>query len=229
MGVRACGVVGSAAVLPSSTAKVRVQVSHPINPRAKAIYGYEGAQYPTDPAAQAKVVDLVAMTYERLLCDCAAEYPSITLQRPGDPPLTSAQVQANYTAGAACAYEKFFSKPYWVPQLVSDVDVCGRVLGAGWRLPAEDDVAAMTSADFQLLAQTMTATSDPFAAFYFPLRVYARGRDGTLREANLGPGVTARVVPLTSPACGGCPVTGDMMRNHLEGGISIRCLRRTAL
>ena len=68
------------------------------------------------------------------------------------------------------------------------------------------------------LAAGSTSSLGPW---YFGLNVWVRGGDRTLKKANLEPGVVgARVAPLP----GQISVT-----DHYEGGLALRCIRRTDL
>lgn len=205
----------------------RWEVSAPIFPKVLELYKYEGSNFPTTLEAEQAAVDAAALNFEALLAECAANYPGITLWAPGTPELTAAQLEANYTLVAQCAFERYTAKPYWIPQLVNDVDLCGRQLGSDWRLITEADLAALDEAAFTQFASTLSSVSpdsSSMGGFYFSLAVFVRGNDGTLKLGNLKPGVTERLTAL--------PVTTDeAMRRHLEGSplgtVVVRCLRHT--
>src|SRR6185295_10422652 len=121
---------------------------------------------------------------------------------------------------ATCAYQDFVSKPYWIPALVDGVDICGTELGSSWRLVSEDDAASFSEADAEAIAGSLSTpgSSGFFGNFYFGLRVWIRGNDGSLGQGDLSPGVTSRVSAL--------PVPTDS-KTHYEGGLALRCIRVT--
>ena len=201
-----------------------VEISAPIFPNVEMLYTQEGANFPVDMDGESSLADSSALTYDFLLNECAANYPSITLSADGDPPLTSSQLAANYQAIAQCSYEQYTAKPYWIPQLVSDVDICGNQLGADWALLSEADIASFSESDFQFLHDTLTdvtpATSS-WGTFYFSLQVFTRATDGTIKMGDLNPGVTSRMTALN--------LSRDQMKQHLEAGYALRCIRRTTV
>ena len=168
----------------------KTQVSAPVLPDS-VIWQYKGGEgYPGSVAEATALVRDTTYTYEFLLSACAPTYPTITLS--ADPStLTEAQLETNYDQVSRCAYEKYFTKPYWMPQILDDVDVCALKLGTGWRLLSEADLDGLSEADFQLFQETMTigAGDDWFPRqFYFSLDVYLRGRDGKLKWGDMTPG-----------------------------------------
>jgi hypothetical protein len=165
-----------------------------------------------------------ALTFPALLDECVPKYPAITLLAPGDPPLTAEQLATNYDQVAECAYVTHTAKPYWIPQLIDDVDICASVFGADWRLISESDLNGFTEQEHQFFADTLTGvsgTSSGMGRLYFSLAMYVRANDGTIKTGALGPGVTPRVWDL--------PVTGTALKSHLEGDTALRCIRRTTL
>lgn len=209
-----------------STSRDPVGLSAPLFPDAIVFQRFQDPKvYPTTSATEReRLIDDDVRSYEQLLLLCAGDYPQIKLRNPGDPPLTTDELRTNYDAVARCAYAKYGAKPYWVPEHVDDVDPCARKLKGGWHLPTEADIAALGDADFKLFADTLTAVPGPGkdwfpVEYYYRLEIYARGGDGTLRIANLAPGV---------PHIGPLPVSGDA-RNALYLGngrpISVRCMR----
>jgi hypothetical protein len=149
----------------------------------------------------------ISMPYERLLAECQPHYPQIILPT-ASPPLSEQQSLQNQTSVSDCAYHRYGSKPYWIPQMLSEVDVCQVVLGEPWRLPTEADLAAIPEAELERLRNR--------PGTYFSSKFYVRTKDG-LAEANLGQSRGVR--PLHSP--GGKVNYGS----HLEGGIGVRCFR----
>jgi hypothetical protein len=202
----------------------QLELSAPIVPDS-VIWQYQGgSRYPATLADAAALVRDTTYTYEFLLAACAPAYPTIAVASPGQK-LTEAQLEANYDQVARCAYEKHGAKPYWMPQILDDVDVCALKLGSGWRLPTEADLARFSEADFQLFKDTMTigaSGTDMFPRqFYFSLDIYVRGSDGALKWGDLTPGAT-HVGPL--------PVSDAELKDHYLGNgrpISVRCLRAT--
>ncbi len=209
-------ILGSAA---RATADEWVTVSAPIFPQVLVLYEHEGANFPATIDEEAAVAHAAALNFQSLLVECQADYPGITLLGPEDPPLTPEQLTANFDLVAQCSYEKHTAKPYWIPQLVDDVDICGTELGSEWRLPTEEDIATFTDEDFAFLQETLTtvAGGDWWGGFYFSLRIFVRASDGSLVMGDLTPGAAPRIQPLPSTVNG-------TATSHLEGGIVLRCL-----
>jgi hypothetical protein len=208
---------GSSAIVPDAeTGVARVAISAPIFPHTfKAgggldLYGYEGANYPTTYAGELQLARGAGVTYASLLAQCAALHSTIVLQAAGSPPLPASVLASNLEAVARCAYEDFGIKPYWIPQLVDDVDLCGELLGAGWKLPTEADLAALTDAERATWQQAASAE------LFGSLNVYVRANDGSLKLAGLGVGSRA-LEPFL--AFGGA----YNPKNHYEGGVNLRC------
>jgi hypothetical protein len=198
----------------------QVEISAPILPRVSVLYLAEGANFPTTSASTAILAHEAALTFDFLLGACAGNHPEIVTPGPGDPPTTSEQNAANYDAIATCAYQDFVSKPYWIPALVDQVDICATELGPTWRLISEDDLATFTDADSQQVTGALStpASSSSFGNFYFSLTVWVRGSDGSLRKGDLSPGVATRVTDLQ---------VERTSTTHYEAGLSLRCIRRT--
>jgi len=223
------GLAGLIVLLCTSSsvlAKVKLSVSAPILPRVLILYDYEGANFPSSLSDEQVLVAGASMTFEELLLACAPDYEGITTRGEDDPPLTDEQLKVNYGLVAQCSYDKFFVKPYWIPQLVNDVDICGQELGADWRLLTESDVLGFNDKEIEFLASTLTAVSDGtddwWGAFYFfSLKVYIRGDDGTLKMGDLSVGAPLRIMPLPIPEYGS-------MTFHLEAGagdpVVVRCI-----
>ena len=136
--------------------------------------------------------------------------------------LTAAQITSNYDQVSRCAYADYGAKPYWMPQIINDVDVCVEKLGTQWHLLTEAEVGAFSESDFTLIKDTMALArgTDGFPReFYFSLDVYVRGADGSLKLGNLAPGST-HVEPL--------PIgPGEMRDLYIGNGrpIGVRCAR----
>jgi len=215
---------GSIAFQPAK--RPRIELSAPLFPDTKVFQQFlDGSVYPTlSDAERIALVDDDVRTFEELLPLCAAKRPAITLRAKGAPPLSAAQIAANYDEVARCAYEDYGAKPYWVPEHVNDVDICGQKLGAEWRLPKETDVGGFAESDFQFFQATLTAQpgKDWFPVhFYYSLDVYVRGTDGTLKLGDLAP-QAQHMLPL--------PVSGSALNELYVGDgrpIGLRCLRVT--
>ena len=200
-----------------------VEVSAPIFPKVFVLYAQEGTNYPSTQAAKEQLVTDAALEFEALLSECAANDPNITLQS-GSTALTTQQLIANYNAVAQCAYETYTAKPYWIPQLIDDVDICEQVMGTGWALLSESDIDSFTAADFTFFEDTLTAASSGtsfWGSFYFSLKAFVRASDGSIQQGDLSASVTGpRVTPLSFPM-------GWDATRHYEGALSLRCIRRT--
>jgi hypothetical protein len=225
----AAGIVVAVVALPASPGPrateaelERVEVSAPILPRVLVLYAAEGDKFPATGEAQATLAHQAALTYEFLLQECPAKYPAIVVPGPGEPATTPAQNAANFEAIATCSYQEYTAKPYWVPALVDKVDICGNELGTGWHLPTEDEVNGFDASDRQQVATALATpnASGFFGNFYFSTSVWVRGKDGGLVVGDLSPAATTRISPLPVPSTS---------TTHYEGGIALRCIRRTAV
>ena len=218
--------VASAAHAGPASGGEQIEISSPIFPRVLVLYASEGVHFPATLGGEVALAHDASLTFDTLLTACAATHPAITLASGAHTP-TPAELATNYNEVAECAYTTYTVKPYWIPQLVDDVDICGTELGAGWRLPTEADVAGMTEDSFTFIADTLTSTAEAKAGasfwgtFYFSLSIFVRAGDGSIRKADLSPGQSPRIAALS--------VAGDAMKSHYEGGVSLRCIRRTAL
>jgi len=211
----------SASGLRATDAKLeRVEISAPILPRVLVLYAKEGDKFPATPEAEAALAHEASLTYDFLLRECPAKYPGIVIPGPGEPPTTPAQNAANFEAIATCSYQEYTAKPYWVPALVDKVDICGNELGAGWHLPTEVEVNGLDAADRTEVTKALSTpnASGFFGNFYFSLQVWVRGTNGDLRVGDLSPGATSRVADLPVPSSN---------KTHYEGGLALRCIRRT--
>lgn len=204
----------------SGTMSEHVEVSAPILPRVSVLYPAEGNAFPQTSAGVAALAHDAALTFDFLLAACPATHPEIVVPGPNDPPTTPAQNATNFEALANCAYSDFVSKPYWIPAVVDQVDLCGTELGTGWHLISEDDVISLTQADMQAMADALTTPNSTtfFGNFYFSLHVWVRGTDGSLMRGDLSPGASTRISSL--------PVTASSTV-HYESDLALRCIRRT--
>ncbi|HXU03350.1 MAG TPA: hypothetical protein VN903_20430 [Polyangia bacterium] len=199
----------------------RVEISAPIVPRTSVIY----APFPTSLEGEQQMAHDASLLFDWLLVECAPYYPTITLAPADGSPLSQAQLATNYDQVGRCAYEQFVAKPYWIPRLVDDVDICGTEMGAGWRLITEADLASLTEADFQKVADTWdlhTIGGGGLGFFYSTLAIWVRADDGSIQSGTLAPGFTgSHVIPL--------PDGVSTSTNHYEGSLGLRCIRRTDL
>jgi hypothetical protein len=192
----------------------QVAISAPILPRTNVIY----TAFPATLAGEQEMAHTAALTFEWLLPKCAPLYPKIVLDPSGGANLTPEQLRTNYDQVGQCSYEQYAAKPYWVPKLVKDVDICGTELGAGWRLISEADLAQLDDLDRQRFLDTLGAPGGTFFATYFVApQIWVRAADGSIAAGSLAPGasgVTALGVP-------------DESTNHYEGWLALRCIRRS--
>jgi len=197
-----------------------VEVSAPILPRVSVLYPAEGSNFPSSPADQAALAHQAALTFDFLMTACSMNHSGIVIPGPGDPPTTPAQNATNLETVANCAYTDFVSKPYWIPALVDQIDICGTELGSDWHLITEADVNDVTDADAQAMAAALSTPNSTsfFSNFYFSLHVWVRATDGSLARADLSPGVTTRMSALSVPATS---------TTHYESDMALRCIRRT--
>ncbi len=224
-GAQYSGAVALRTTMPavSITEEAWLEISAPILPKTPALYPGEGANYPTTPQGQAQLAHDSALTFETLLVECQAKNPGIVLWKAGDAPLSSEQVNGNYRLLEDCAYQ-YLAKPYWIPQLVKDVDICRQELGAGWHTPTEDDVLALSAQDLQRMQEVLAGVqgSGPSqgGSFLFSQQVWVLRNDGSVSGANLDPNASPRFIPLSS--WNGMPF--DPL-GHYEGSLALRCLR----
>jgi hypothetical protein len=193
-----------------------VQISAPILPRTTVIY----QPFPATLEGEQTMAHDASLLFDWLLPTCAPLYPKITLD-PSGAGLTASQLGENYGQVGRCAYEQYVAKPYWIPKLVGDVDICGTEMGTGWRLITEADLASLSAADFQAVSDVwnhFAPDSEVFGTFYGSLAIWVRANDGTIAAGTLDPAVTgSRVSPL-----GTSPTSTD----HYEGSLGLRCIRR---
>jgi hypothetical protein len=217
-GVLAASIVGGARSDGAVFTRERVEISAPLLP--DMLY----QPYPTTLDGEKALAQSTTLTYDRLMTECAPDYPAIT-----PTPLTTDEIATNYSTIAQCAYEKHTAKPYWIPKLLADVDICGMELGAGWRLISEDDLDTLTEADYQFLHDTLAPfdqASSFWGTFYFGLTVWLRAHDGTIAVGNLEPGVTPdkRITFRSGTTTG--PLSGPPT-SAVQDSIGLRCIRRT--
>jgi len=195
-----------------------IEISAPILPRTSVIY----KPFPTTLDGEKQMAHDAALLFDQLLVDCAPLYPTITLD-PAGAGLTPEQLGVNYDQVGLCSYMQYSAKPYWVPKLVGDVDICGTEMGPDWHLITEGDLAAMQERDFQAVADVWShhpVSGQGFSEFFASLRIWVRAADGAIAQATLAPGAGPdRVTPLAV-----APTSTD----HYEGSLGLRCLRGRA-
>jgi hypothetical protein len=187
-------------------ARTHVALSAPILPNLSVLYAKTASGYPTSDAELRALAKEIALSFCFLIEDCAPDFPSIKTTTP----LTEAELSTNYDEVATCGYQKYTAKPYWSPQLVDKGDVCGDVLGVGWRLPTQADVEGLSASELQLIQSTLTTASG--SQFYYQLQMFARGADGKLRLADLSAGAASRMLPAGTPI-------------ETQSGNALRCFR----
>jgi hypothetical protein len=196
-----------------------VQISAPILPRTTVIY----QAFPTTLDGEKTMAHDASLLFDFLLGVCAPLYPKITLD-PTGAGLSAAELGMNYDQVGLCAYEQYVAKPYWIPKLVDDVDICGTEMGAGWRLITEADLTSLRDADFQAVSDVWNhyvSGGQGLAFFFSSLQIWVRANDGTIAAGTLQPGVSgSRVTPL------GVPSTST---THYEGELGLRCIRSAGL
>lgn len=197
-------------------------ISAPIFPISLLeLYKFQNENYPTDKAVQIKLARDNFKSYEYMLNQCSKLTTGIVLG--GN--LSDAQIMQNYQLTAECSYTHFLSKPYYVPQLVADVDICFEALGGEFRMITESDIRTFTPEFYQELNQVLVSasSSQSFGRFYFSTITYIRGDDGRIKIGNLSDNISgSRVTSLP---------TNINLKNHLEGvadvggPITLRCMR----
>lgn len=221
----------SALLLSSAVAQAVevVEISAPIFPRTSVLYAQEGTNYPSTQPDRETLVANASLTFDALLQSCEPQYAGISLQNGngnGNGNLSQQQLATNYQLVAQCSYEQYTAKPYWIPQLVSDVNICESQLGPDWHLLTEADINSFSQQDFQFFSNTLTEASNAggnstfWGSFYFGLKVFIRATDGSIQEGDLSPGAAVRVSPLSYPQ-------GWTAQQHYEGALALRCIRRT--
>ncbi len=172
-------------------------VSAPLFPRFMVFYEIEGEAYPESPSATQEWVEREnpVMAFPEMVEFCLQHEPyasQITQSSDGDG-LSAEALAANYIAISNCAYDMelgFRSKPYWIPRVLEEVDICQNELGEGWSLPTEEFVMAQSQSFFEDYAALNGAEATPenTASMYFSLSLYVTGNDGSLKVATLEPG-----------------------------------------
>ena len=157
------------------------ELSAPIAPCVTALNKDGG--YPVERPAQERMADEASLTFSYFLGACAQQY-RIVPPKPGEP-LSPEQARENYANVAQCTFETHYGKPYWVPQLIHDVDICQRALGAGWQLPTSDSLAKFNPRHRELLHQALKGLH--YGGGYNSLLLYARDERDKLTFIDLSP------------------------------------------
>jgi hypothetical protein len=201
-----------------------LEISAPIWPKVLRLYQNQGDNYPSTDADRRTLARESALTFDYLLGACREQYPEITVKANAGPEPTAEQVARNYGLLARCAYERFTAKPYWIPQLLIDIDVCNEAMGPSWRMLTEDDVRAISTADNAAMQESLSAASSGIqnASFYFALATWVRMNDGSVKGGSLQPG-SAFTTPTSFDSTPYDP------RVHHEGAFALRCLRQTVI
>ena len=171
-------------------------ISAPLFPRSQVLYDIETPNYPETPTAVEEWLDThdVIYSFEEMLDYCSTIDPyAAEIRLPAEGELSTEDIINNYHAVASCSYDEavgFESKPYWIPQVIIDVNVCGNELREGWTLMTEAFVLSREPSFFEALADTHTAEDEgtDHASFYFSLAVFVVGDAGGLKVATLEPG-----------------------------------------
>jgi hypothetical protein len=192
-----------------------VQVSAPILPKVLRLYQSEGAKYPTTTEEQSKLATESALTFEELEKSClnfTSEYNSSVANN-------DTQIATKYWSLEQCAYARFTAKPYWIPQLLLDVDVCQLSLGQGYRTLRESDVRAFLPGEVESFKQRLDEVNRGGGSFYFSMNVWVRSEAGKMASVDLSAGASAPITPLKQFS------QNWTEKNHFEGGLALRCIR----
>ena len=233
--VVSAAMLGSSLKLDSETPKV-YEISAPLFPIVTTLYNYEDTNYPTTADNQRALAKDGYTTFEKIRDACLTKDPrgsfSGGIKTEGNLQTLTAEERAeNYSKIAQCAYEYFGSKPYSIPQLVSDVDLCAEHLGTDWRLLSEDDIGAFTLDVFSNIKGALEKTSGTFSwgSFYFSLAAYTQGSDRNLKIGSLFPDAASRVTAASFPAGS----KHHLESHNIDGGstgltsstVTVRCIR----
>jgi hypothetical protein len=206
-------------VAPAALADEVTVLSAPILPQVMVLYASEGASFPTTPEAAEALVDASALSFDDLANACAALDGLYDIV---PEPSTPDEIARNYDEIARCSYDQYTSKPYWIPALVDEVDICARTLGDEWHLLSEAEVTAFTEDELTFIQTTLASVNEGagWGNFYFSMRAWVRATDGSIAQADLTPGLTTpRVTPLPVAA------SDSAWTSHYEGGLGLRCVR----
>jgi hypothetical protein len=227
--------LGSSLKLDSETPKV-YEISAPLFPIVTTLYDYEGTNYPTTADGQKALAKDGYTTFEKIRDACLTKDPrgsfSGGIKTEDNSQALAVEDRAeNYSKIAQCAYEYFGSKPYSIPQLVSDVDLCAEHLGTDWRLLSEEDIGTFTPDVYSNIKGALQKSSDAISwgSFYFSLAAYTKGSDQSLKIGSLFPDATSRVTDASFPSG-----SKFHLESHgVDGGssgltsstVTVRCIR----
>jgi hypothetical protein len=154
-----------------------------------------------------------SLTFAYFVKACASQYPIV--QPLAGHSLMPEQAYENYANVARCTFETHYGKPYWVPQLIDDVDLCGRTLGAGFRLPSSESLSKFNPEHREILYQALKGV--PFGAGYNSLLMFARDERNKLTLLDLTP-PKARTTPADR-------LQGERKSSFQLPRVSLRCVR----
>ena len=233
--VVSAAMLGSSLKLDSETPKV-YEISAPLFPIVTTLYDYEGTNYPTTADGQKALAKDGYTTFEKIRDACLTKDPrgsfSGGIKTEDNSQALAVEDRAeNYSKIAQCAYEYFGSKPYSIPQLVSDVDLCAEHLGTDWRLLSEEDIGTFTPDVYSNIKGALQKSSDAISwgSFYFSLAAYTKGSDQSLKIGSLFPDATSRVTDASFPSG-----SKFHLESHgVDGGssgltsstVTVRCIR----
>ena len=160
-----------------------VYISAPIFPKVDVLYTYEADNYPKEETEKLNVVDTAFMSFDNLFELCLEDdnFSKLLHTASDDEALTQAELAENYNTIASCAYENFSSKPYFIPKLVEDVDMCARILNKNegqWRMITDTDISNWNEEFYASLSGIINTAlpeegnTNAFGAFYFSVATY---------------------------------------------------------
>lgn len=223
--------------LTSEGAKV-YEISAPLFPLTSKLYPKEAGNYPDTAEEQTVLGQEAYLTFEKIRDNCIADgsYEGIKAET-DSVKLTAKERADNFSKIATCSYERYYSKPYSIPQLVDDVDLCKMHLGADWNMIKQSDLESFSPVVFDNIETAYSkVNSEEFSwgAFYFSLATYVRGTDGTLKIGSLYPDATSRVAKPSYVESGDDGRSKMHLEQHaVDGGstgvttapVSLRCMR----
>lgn len=161
---------GTSAGLTNEGAKV-YEISAPLFPLIEILYAREGVNYPDQTDGKVGLGQEGYLTFEKMRDNCIANggYEGIKAETESVK-LTAKERADNFSKIATCSYEIYTSKPYSIPQLVDDIDLCKMHLGSDWNMIKQSDLEAFSSVVFDNIeAAYSKVNSEEFSwgAFYF--------------------------------------------------------------
>ncbi len=167
-----------------------VYLSAPLFPDIKYMQQWDGGGY--DHANKEEWISEKIYSFDFIRDSCIELDYDIKVQDNNNNNLTTDELNDNYLQVADCAYSNFTSKPYFVPQLMADKDICKEKLGSEWRLPTENDIYNLSDYFYHEVVTTLYNTAGSnlsrFANAYFSLAIFVKGNDDTIKVASLYPG-----------------------------------------